>query len=99
DCVEHLTVAEGYLLSQILSGKQGEAVLNTRREERIRQYGADRSRPLQAPDGSTPAGCYASLAEAMDGFQAARARTIEFVEGCNDDLRARAVAHPVLGPI
>src|SRR5258708_37451233 len=68
ECVEHLAVAEQYLLSQILSGQQGEPVPNAKREGRIRQYGADRSRPLQAPDGSTPAGRFTTLGGAHHNF-------------------------------
>ena len=99
DCMEHLVVAEHYLLRQIVEAQQGEPVPDAKREERIRRYGADRSRPIQAPEGANPTGRYLSLADSLRDFNAARTTTIRFVEGCDTDLRARSVSHPVLGTL
>ena len=99
DCVEHLVVAEQYLFAQIQGAPQGEPAPDSKREERIRKYGADRSRPLLSPEGVAPAGRYPSLAAALHDFQAARSVTIQFVESCEEDLRARSVSHPVLGTL
>ena len=99
DCIEHLVVAEQYLLRQILDAPQGEPRPDSQREERIRRFGADRSRPMLAPEGANPAGRYASLSAARDDFHAARSRTVQFVEECHADLRARSVSHPVLGTL
>ena len=99
DCIEHLVIAEHYLLRQIMEAQQGEPVPDAKREERIRRYGADRSRPMQAPEGGNPTGRYQSLADSLRDFNAARTTTIRFVEGCDTDLRARSVSHPVLGTL
>jgi len=35
----------------------------------------------------------------LQGFLAARERTIRFVENCNEDLRAQSTTHPILGTV
>ncbi len=44
-----------------------------------------------------PAGKFATLAEALEHFQQSRARTIDYVEKCDQDLRALVGPHPALG--
>ena len=98
DCVEHLVIAERYLFGQLQQARPGGAA-DPKREERIRRFGANRSRPMQAPEGAQPTGRYATLAAALEDFGAARAGTIGFVLESAGDLRASAVEHPVLGSL
>jgi len=35
----------------------------------------------------------------LGSFLAAREQTVRFVEACNEDLRAKPMAHPLLGPL
>jgi len=97
DCAEHVAVVEEYLYTRLLEGRPaaGEPIPPAR-EAKIRERAADRSRPVPAPEAATPHGRYATLAEALTAFEAARARTIAFVEGCGEDLRAKVTEHPIL---
>jgi hypothetical protein len=100
ECMEHLAVAEAYLLAQAEGATLHEApVVNTAREKAIRERGADRSKRIEAPDVAKPAGRFATLKAAADHFGASRARTLKFVEGCSDDLRARLCHHPLIGSV
>jgi len=100
-CVEHLALAEDHLFGRILAATPtGAPVVNERRERLIRERGPSRSRPVAAPDVAAPHAHYATLAEALEAFSAARARTVAFVESCNADLRAQVTTHPVVpGPV
>ena len=42
---------------------------------------------------------FATLADAVESFLATREQTVRFVEACDEDLRARPMTHPLLGPI
>jgi len=42
---------------------------------------------------------FASLAEAVDAFLAARERTLEFAKTTQEDLRSHFAPHTVLGPL
>jgi uncharacterized damage-inducible protein DinB len=100
DCVEHLAVAEQGLFAQILAGQAAVApTVNERREAGIRAGGADRSRPFQSPEMALPTGRFNTLAEALRRFAATRERTVEYVKGCEEDLRAKTMVHPRLGPV
>jgi hypothetical protein len=53
-----------------------------------------KNRPLLAPERARPKGRYGSLDAALSQFLANRARTIAFIENCQDDLRFRLIQHP-----
>jgi hypothetical protein len=36
---------------------------------------------------------------ALEAFLASRQRTVEFVESCQEDLRAKLTTHPIIGPV
>ena len=100
ECVEHLAVAEEYLFSQLLAAySPAGPVGNRAREARIMVGGADRSRTMPSPEAAIPKGRFATLAEAVEGFQAARRRTIQYVEDCTGDLRALAATNPIIGAV
>jgi uncharacterized damage-inducible protein DinB len=98
DCVEHLALAEEYLYGRLLEGRTvDDTGINPRREARIAERAADRSRPVTAPDAARPAGRYATLAAALQAFLDIRERTVRYVESCDEDLRAKLTTHPILG--
>ena len=100
ECVEHLAVSEHFLLTAITEARCSEApVANPKREAAILSRGADRTAPVTSPEAGLPTGRFATLADASAGFLAARERTVRFVETCDDDLRAKAMTHPVMGTI
>ena len=100
ECVEHVAIAEEYLLDQVVSSRPADGpMLNTARENAIRKRGRDRSNRIEAPDVALPRGRFSSLEDARDHFVSTRSRTIEFVEGCREELRRRLARHPLIGQV
>jgi uncharacterized damage-inducible protein DinB len=99
-CVEHVAIAEDYLFGQIGSAAEADEPMgNLAREARIRERGADRKKPMPAPEQARPAGRFATLAQALQHFLDSRERTMQFVESCTADLRARITRHPIIGTV
>jgi uncharacterized damage-inducible protein DinB len=99
-CVEHVAVVEDYLFGLILASKQAETpVINAQRELLIASRGADRTNRRESPEGALPTGRFSTLSEAVQHLLASRARTIQFVQTNNEDLRARIATHPLMGPV
>jgi hypothetical protein len=100
ECVEHVAVSEDLLLSRITQAQSsGSPVANQKREAAILARGADRTTPVISPEAGRPTGRFATLADAVGSFLATRERTVRFVEDCNEDLRAKTMTHPLVGPI
>ncbi|MGA3073402.1 MAG: DinB family protein [Bryobacteraceae bacterium] len=100
ECVEHVAVSEEFLLSRIAQAQSsGAPLMNQKREAAILARGADRRTPVISPEVSRPTGRFATLADAVESFLVIREQTVRFVEVCDEDLRARPMAHPLLGPI
>jgi hypothetical protein len=96
-CVEHLAIAEDYLFGQIgIATRQEAPVVNLKREDAIRERGADRARRVSSPAQGVPTGRFATLSEALRHFLDSRARTIRFVRDCDADLRAQLTSHPII---
>ena len=100
-CVEHVAIAEDYMLSQIGSSKPSTASFHhEKREAFIINRGADRGKPVAAPEVAIPTGRFRSLADGVEYFLAAKERTIQFVVlWKDDDLRSMATTHPLMGPV
>ena len=99
-CVEHLAATESILFERVQAATHaGEPVVNTRREALIQARGADRRRPIQAPEAAVPAGRFSTLADAIREFVAHRRRTIDFVENATGDLRCDLTTHPIIGQV
>ena len=100
ECVEHLTVSEEYLLSQLASARHSDATSGDReREPRIISLGVDRSKRISCPDVAQPTGRFTTLREALQHFLASRRLTIQFVEHFDDDLRSNVTSHPLVGSV
>ncbi len=99
-CVEHVAVAEDYLLSQIAAATRSPVpVVHKERESKILERGLDRTRKIPSPDVARPAGRFQTLSEAVEYFLVSRQRTIDFVENCAEDLRALLTDHPIIGKV
>lgn len=99
-CVEHVIVAEEYMLGRLLTAQRSvEPVVNSRRERAIIERGADRTRKVDAPEAAIPNGRFPTLQEAVGAFLKSRQRTIQFIENCNEDLRTLLTDHPVVGRV
>jgi uncharacterized damage-inducible protein DinB len=94
ETVEHLAMAETYMLRLITEMRRPKTPSLPDREQVFLTVIADRSRKSQAPEPSQPAGRFASLDDAAARFRTSRDRAIQFVEQCNEDLRATEVTHP-----
>lgn len=100
ECVEHVAVAEDFLLMHIRRAERsGAPNVNQKREAAILARGADRSKPLVSPEVARPAGRHATLADAVAGFLTTREQTVRFVETCDEDLRSKPMTHPLMGTI
>jgi hypothetical protein len=99
DCVEHLIIAEESMLRRLQTGELlAEPIHLPEREARMEAGVAGRATRVQAPPHALPTGRFASLADALQAFTAARERTIEFIE-TDHNLRALQVTHPFFGQI
>lgn len=100
DCVEHVIVAEDYLLAQIMTATPLDAQLrNEKREAAIPVRGLDRSRVIESPELAKPSGRFPTLREALQQFLASRKGTMSFVENCAADLRSQSIPHPLFGDV
>jgi uncharacterized damage-inducible protein DinB len=99
DCIEHVTTVEQGFLGR-LKPAEGEAPpANRDREAEILGIVLDRSSRRQAPEAIHPKGRFASLTQALEEFNAVRARTAQFAEEQGPGLYSLTVTHPVLGPM
>ena len=97
ECVEHVAASEDYLFSQIMVSSAAETpLINLEREARIVAVARDRSKKIQSPDVGRPSGRFPTLAEAIQHFQVARERTLQFVQSCTEDLRCKITSHPMI---
>ena len=101
ECVEHVAVAERFLLSRLTGASRSEQPPENRaRETWLAARAADRSRPIESPEAGRPAGRFESLSEALRDFDRARAETVRFVEKFADQMRFRLTDHPLIpGPV
>ena len=101
--VEHLAVSDDALVALIERSLQGAPEPESEEERRARER-AIRETPAprganQAPAGLRPAARFATLAEAVDAFVAARARTMEFARATEADLRSHFAPHALFGKL
>lgn len=96
EIVEHLAYTE-HGMYRLITGyaEPVDEPADPNREARLRERAMNRAAKWSAPEAALPKGRYGSLTAALRQFQANRERTIAWVEGCEDDLRACAVQHPV----
>jgi uncharacterized damage-inducible protein DinB len=94
ETVEHLTVAEQFMLDGLTKARRPRTAGAPNREAIFLERLGSRSRKAEAPEGGRPTGRFANLAEAADHFRAARESAIRFLQENNEDLRATEVTHP-----
>ena len=100
ECAEHVAISEEFLFSQVTQATRSDVpLINPEREAGILARGADRTTAFASPEVGRPAGRFSTLADAVQHFLASRELTVRFVESCDEDLRSRLTAHPLLGPI
>src|SRR5215471_8931745 len=95
DCVEHVAVAETFMLGLLQGARRPRPAGAPNREEMFLQRMTDRSRKAESPQGGRPRGRFANLEEARKQFEVSRAGTIGFVQENTEDLRGTEVTHPL----
>ncbi len=98
ECVEHIVISESRFLGW-LQNPIAEAAppLDKEKEARLLVGIASRAQRVEAPEPARPSGRFATLAEAMEQFDAARAASIRFAESQGPRLHTLAVKHPFFG--
>jgi len=101
--VEHLAVSDDALVALVGRSLQSPARPETDDERRAREQKI-RETPMprgvnRAPEMLKPSARFASLAEAVAEFLAARGRTMDFTLNTQEDLRSHFAPHTVLGPL
>ncbi len=100
ECIEHVTTVEEIFLKRLVDGEYTEAPPEDKEKEAaLAARVVDRSTRRQAPETVLPKGRFTSLAEGLERFHAARARTLQLAQERAADLYTLASAHPVFGPL
>ena len=100
ECVEHVSLAEERFLGWLEQAELKEASPADRHKEReLATLVIDRTRRANAPDAVRPTGRYENLAQALDQFNAARRRTVQFAQERAADLYSKSVEHPRFGKL
>ncbi len=94
ETVEHLAMAETFMLSLVTTQRAPRSATTPNREEAFLLNVGNRSRKMDSPEGAKPKGRFTNLAEAAAQFKASRDGAIGFVEKNTDDLRATEITHP-----
>jgi len=100
DCVEHVTLVEQRVLGRMEQTPTGEAPpVDKQKEAHLALRVPDRTERAVAPEAIRPTGRYGSLAEALEQFNAARTRTIEFAQARGEDVYSLALDHARFGKL
>jgi hypothetical protein len=97
ECVEHVTLAETGLLSKLREAwATNESHADRAREAKFRELALNRARRIEAPGPAVPGKTAKTLVQAVDGFNAARRETVQFVEEFPCELRSWLATHPLI---
>ena len=100
ECVEHVTVVEEIFLGRLEAAPRLESPrVDKQREGELAARVPDRTNRAEAPERARPTGRFASLAEALDQFHLARARTMQFARDRAADLYSLSLEHPRFGSL
>ena len=87
DCVEHVATVEERFLGWLEAAEKLDAPrVDKEKEVGLTARVPDRSTRVKAPDAVLPVGRFTSLAQAVEQFNAARTRCIQFADYRSDDL-------------
>jgi hypothetical protein len=100
ECMEHICVTEDSMYEAFVNRIPcvNEPGRRDREDEIIRGTPL-RQEKFTAPERLRPTGRFSTVADALEHFTRARARTIEYVERCDRDLRLYRAKHPTMGEI
>ena len=97
ECVEHLALTETALLSRLRDATPSDSSHEDRaREAKFQDLAMNRARRVEAPEAVIPKSAATDLAQAVEGFHAARRETVRFVDQFPGDLRSWLTIHPLI---
>ncbi len=100
ECVEHVVLAEERFLKFLDEAARLDAPqVSQQKQAELSSRIRDRSQRAQAPPPVQPTGRYATLAQAMEAFQAVRTRSVHFAQERAGDLDVLNAPHPRFGPV
>ena len=104
DVVEHLVVWESFMLGAVRGALEGAAEPEKQaavagKDALVLGLAGSRDQPLKAREAARPTGRWSDLGEMLAEFRARRARTIEFAESTQADLRSHFFAHVTFGDL
>jgi hypothetical protein len=99
ECAEHVVAAERIMYIMVTERCTPRTTPPTTRERDFFALASDRSKKADAPERVRPVGRIGNLHEAAEKFREHRARSIEFVNTCQNDLRALEIHHPIAGMV
>lgn len=98
ECVEHIVITEGRFLGWLQNPIADAAPpMDKEKEAKLLAGVASRAQRVQAPEPAHPTGRFATLAQALDQFDAARTNSIRFAESQGAGLYTLAAKHPFFG--
>ena len=103
-CVEHIALAEGVLMTAVdmnlkLPADPAKRDSLKYSDQQIMAFLANRNQKFQAPEMIRPSGKFSSFQAALDSFITRRNRNIEYLKTTQDDLRDHFFMHPGFGII
>jgi uncharacterized damage-inducible protein DinB len=99
-CLEHLTTVEEIFLGRLEQAPRvGAPPVDQQKEADMARRIPDRTNKAQAPEKALPTGRFQTLREAVEGFHAARNKTVGFARQEAANLYAIASEHPRFGPL
>lgn len=100
DCVEHVAFVEERFLGWLDNAERsGAPPADKAKEGDLMSRVPDRTTRVKAPDAVIPNGRFATLQEAVERFEAMRARSIQVAHERGDELYSLSSKHPRFGPI
>jgi hypothetical protein len=99
-CTEHVTIVEERFLGFLENaGRLDSPAIDPTKEADLMARVTNRTTRAQAPEPVRPSGRFASLAEALAGFHAARTRTISYATEHAAELPVHACQHARFGDL
>lgn len=100
ECVEHVNFVERRFLGMVKASElKPPAERDAAKEAALQHRVVDRSNRRTAPEATHPTGKYASIAEALEDFNATRGETLRYAAEQGAMLLSRSAIHQALGPL
>jgi uncharacterized damage-inducible protein DinB len=104
DCIEHVVQVENRLIGRVEKKLQEPPNPDQKpsaavSDEALARMVPDRTNRFEAPEAARPLGRWTDPNDLLTQFHVTRARTCQFVEQTDADLRSHFMPHPVFGEL